>query len=164
MKRESPWKSNWNSFDLSLTYKPIAVNCEFINFERGIGSKPIERPIHSAQCTLFSITFSGSVLSSLSIFAFKYFTFNPKKIRKTFLLKCYISWRCLSCQFLGCMVFLLELSLHSFSGQNFKLELVTYRFLYFMSKPRTASQLIFNIQALRYNINASYLFYCVKQN
>lgn len=41
LKRESPWKSNWNNFDLSLTSKPTAVNCEFTNFERGIGFKII---------------------------------------------------------------------------------------------------------------------------
>ncbi|OXB68445.1 hypothetical protein ASZ78_010066 [Callipepla squamata] len=39
LKRESPWKFNWNNFDLSLTSKPTAVNCEFTNFERGIGFK-----------------------------------------------------------------------------------------------------------------------------
>uniref|UniRef100_A0AC11B9P0 RALBP1 associated Eps domain containing 1 n=1 Tax=Ovis aries TaxID=9940 RepID=A0AC11B9P0_SHEEP len=32
LRREFPWKFNWNSFDHSLTYKPIAVNCEHTHF------------------------------------------------------------------------------------------------------------------------------------
>ncbi|PNI86982.1 REPS1 isoform 18, partial [Pan troglodytes] len=32
LRREFPWKFNWNNFDHSLTYKPIAVNCEHTCF------------------------------------------------------------------------------------------------------------------------------------
>ncbi|KAF5920083.1 hypothetical protein HPG69_014451 [Diceros bicornis minor] len=32
LRREFPWKFNWNNFDHSLTYKPIAVNCEHTHF------------------------------------------------------------------------------------------------------------------------------------
>lgn len=62
LKREFHWRFNWNSFDPSLTYKPIAVNCELINSERGNWVKGLIKNPYvqlSALLTFFVIVLSS---------------------------------------------------------------------------------------------------------